>query len=60
MINIVLSKMTTFVICYKNEYSYSSAFNDLSRVSFIAIVIAVYLMFNGVPINDCDNSVCNN
>ena len=60
MINIVLSKMTIFIFCYKNEFNYSSVFNDFRRVSFIMIVIAVYLMFNGVLLNDYDSSVCNN
>ena len=59
MINIVLSNSTIFVICYKNEFIYSSVFNDFSRVSFTMIVIAVYLMFNGVPLNDYDSSACN-
>ena len=48
MINIVLSKTTIFVICYKNSYNYSSVFNDFTRVSFTTVVIVVYLMFNGV------------
>ena len=60
IIHIILSKKTTFIICYKNEFNYSSVFNDFSRVSFITIVMAVYLMFNGVPLNDYDGSVCNN
>ena len=60
MINIVLSKTTIFVICYKNESNYSSVFNDFSSVSFTTIVTAVYLMFNGVPLNDYDSSVCSN
>ena len=59
MTNIILSKTTIFVICYKNKFNYSSVFNDFSRVSFTAIVIAVYLMFNGVPLNYYDSSVCN-
>ena len=59
MINIVLSNSTIFVIRYKNEFIYSSVFNDFSRVSFTMIVIAVYLMFNGVPLNDYDSSACN-
>ena len=60
MINIVLSTSTIFVICYKNEFIYSGVFNDFSRVSFTTIVIAVYLMFNGVLLNDYDSSACNN
>ena len=60
MINTVLSKTTIFIFCYKNEFNYSSVFNDFSRVSFIMIVIPVYLMFNGVLLNDYDSSVCNN
>ena len=32
MINIVLSKTTIFIFCYKNEFNYSSVFNDFSRV----------------------------
>ena len=48
MINIVLSKTTIFVVCYKNNYNYSSVFNDFSRVSFTTIAIVVYLMFDGV------------
>ena len=59
MINIVLSKTTIFVICYKDKFNYSSVFNDFSRASFTTIVIAVYLMFNGVPLNDYDSDYDN-
>ena len=50
MINIVLSKTTIFVICHKNEINHSSVFKDFSRISFTTIIIAVYWMFNGVPL----------
>ena len=60
MINIIMIKTTIFVICYKDKFHYSSVFNDFSRVSFTAIVIAVYLIFDGVPLNDYDSSVYNN
>ena len=53
-------KTTIFVICYKDKFHYSSVFNDFSRVSFTAIVIAVYLIFDGVPLNNYDSSVYNN
>ena len=59
MINIVLSKTTFLVICYKNKFNYSSVFNDFSRVSFTTIAIEVYLMFNGVPLHDYDSSAFN-
>ena len=60
MINFVLPKTTVIVICYKNEFNYSSVFNDFSRVSFTTSVTAVYATFNGVLLNDYDTSVCNN
>ena len=41
MINIVLPETTILVICYKNEFSYSSVFNGFSRVSFTTIFIAM-------------------
>ena len=53
-------KTTIFVICYKGKFHYSSVFNDFSRVSFTAIVIALYLIFDGVPLNNYDSSVYNN
>lgn len=50
MIIIVSSKTTISVICYKNETNHSSVFKDFSRISFTTIMIAVYWMFNGVPL----------
>ena len=60
MINTVLSKTTNLLICYKNKFNYSGAFNVFSRVSCTTIVIEVYLRLNGVPLNDYDSNVCNN
>ena len=59
IINLVLSKTTIFIVYYENNFNCGSVFNDFSRVSFTTIVIAVYLMFNDVLLNNYDSSACN-